>query len=582
MRARLVAKKLTDNQLVNAIAEMPLHSVALLYGAGASRSSGVFLASEIVHDLCLTGYCQEYGIKDQASRERVTRQDVQSWLELNDWYSEAKLRGESEYSAAFRQFKPTYEHQITYIRQLLDGKRPSRAYEALAELAHEGNIGLLLTTNFDPLFENCYRSRYAHELSLRTLAKPDDYKHVTIDRDRRQLGYLHGNLDGYFIANIDEDTRYLKDGIADAMGRLLDPYQLVVVGYSGRDSSVMSVLNHLAEHRPSCFRHGVIYWCRRPGEELSPRTRTLLEQVGQGFEVEVHGFDKLIERLCHRLGVATNLYTPTRAPTFADEREMPTSPAILNAAMILRLPDQILRYRTGIKLEDDIQTFRDEHSWWQGTLSDGFLWVIGNPEELPAALLEKCSTTPEPIALTNDSALQHWDVFAELAGAGLRKFLLDVHRLRCWKRERFFFEKPRNADERKVKYTSRRKKTQRTVVWKEFERGDENNRVRYYCHETVRAKVVRFRGKPVLQLGPTRLFTVEGNDVWDTRTALTSIGRSTGKVWNLDYGSQVCMWLDVLARDSGAIKIPFSADHRRQEYQLAFHARPIVAKQVRG
>jgi hypothetical protein len=140
----------------------------------------------------------EYGIRDQASRERVTRQDVQSWLELNDWYSEAKLRGESEYSAAFRQFKPTYEHQITYIRQLLEGKRPSKAYEALAVLAHEGHLGLLLTTNFDPLFENCYRSRYAHELSLRTLAKPEDYKHVTIDRDRRQLGYLHGNLDGYF------------------------------------------------------------------------------------------------------------------------------------------------------------------------------------------------------------------------------------------------------------------------------------------------------------------------------------------------------------------------------------------------
>jgi hypothetical protein len=577
-----VAKTLTESQLVNAIAEMPAHSVAMLYGAGASRSSGVLLASEIVHDLCLTGYCQEYGIRDQASRERVTRQDVQGWLEVSDWYSDAKLRGESEYSAAFRQFKPTYEHQIAYIRRLLDGKRPSPAYQVLAVLAHEGYFDVLLTTNFDPLFENCYRSRYAHELSLRTLARPDEFLHVSIDRDRRQLGYLHGNLDGYSIANVDEDTRYLGGGAADALGRLLAPYQLVVVGYSGRDGSVMSALLHLAETRPSCFRHGVIYWCRRPGESLSPQARELLEKVGQGFEVEIHGFDKLVQRLSERTGLATDLFAPAAVPTFSDERELPSEPAILNAATATRLPDQMFRYRTGLRGPEELEAFHDEYAWWQATIRDGFLWLIGNPDELPAALREKCTARPEPVALDNATALDHWDIFAELANAALRKSLFDVHNLRCWKKERFFFEKPRNADEKKIKYMSRRKKTQRSVVWKEFERGKSGEAVRYFCHEAIRAQVVRFRGRPVLQVTPTRLFTIEGQDVWDTRTALTSIGRSTSKVWNHDYGSQVCMWLDVLSRDSGAIKVPFSADGRRPEFQLAFHPRPIVARQVRG
>jgi hypothetical protein len=577
-----VAKTLSESQLVNALADIQRHSVAFLYGAGASRSSDVLLAAEIVHDLCLTGYCQEYGISDPASRERVTRLDVQSWLEVCGWYSDAKQRGESEYSAVFRQFKPTYEHQIAYIRKLLDGKRPSKAYEALAVLAHEGFFDLLLTTNFDPLFENCYRARYAHELSLRTFAKPEDFVHVTTDRDRRQLAYLHGNLEGYSIANIDEDTRYLKDGVADAVGRLLDSYQLLVVGYSGRDGSVMSVLNHLARTRPSCFRQGVVYWCRRPGETLSPMARELVDRVGQGFEVEIHGFDKLIERLCLRAGVATEIFTPTAAPTFADERELPSAPAILNAATAINLPAELLRFRTGLKRPEDLDAFRDKYAWWQATVRDGFLWLIGNPEELPRPLVEKCSAKPEAIPLTNTSALENWDVFAELANAGLRRFLLDVHRLRSWKRDRYFFEKPRNADERKVKYTSRRRKTQRKVVWKEFERGKKGEVVRYFCHEAIRASVVRFRGKPVLQISPTRIFTVEGDDVWDSRTALTSIGRSTGKVWNHDYGSQVCMWLDVLSRDSGAVKVPFSADHRRPEYQLAFHTRPIVARQVRG
>ena len=115
---------LSEEQFVNAISDMPRHSVAMLYGAGASRTSGVFLASEIVHDLCLTGYCREFGI-DEASRDRVSRQEVLAWLELKDWYSHARMNGESTYSAVFRQFKPTYEHQISYIKKLLLNKRPS-------------------------------------------------------------------------------------------------------------------------------------------------------------------------------------------------------------------------------------------------------------------------------------------------------------------------------------------------------------------------------------------------------------------------------------------------------------------------
>jgi hypothetical protein len=42
---------LTQSQLVNAIADMGKGYSAILFGAGASRSSGVLLAREIVHDI---------------------------------------------------------------------------------------------------------------------------------------------------------------------------------------------------------------------------------------------------------------------------------------------------------------------------------------------------------------------------------------------------------------------------------------------------------------------------------------------------------------------------------------------------
>jgi hypothetical protein len=572
---------LSEDQFVHAIADLPLHSVALLYGAGASRTSGVFLASEIVHDLCLSGYCREFGI-DEASRDRVSRQEVLAWLELKDWYSKARLRGESTYSAVFKQFKPTYEHQILYIKKLLAGKRPSPAYEALAQLAHEGYFDLLLTTNFDPLFENSYRVRYSYDIGLRVMADHTEFVQMNVDHDRRQLCYLHGNLDGYSIANIDEDTRLLKQGVAEALGRILDSYQLAVVGYSGQDRSVMSVLKNLAANRPSCFRHGVIYWCRRPGETLSPQANELLDSVSEGFEVEIHGYDKLIEKICTSTGVAKDVFVPAKAPMFSDGRELHSEPAILNVAPLVGLPANILRFRTGLKKTEDLMQFHDKHAWWQGTVRDGYLWLIANPGELPKKLVQKCSASPETIGLTNESVMEHWDVFAELANNAIAKVFLDTHNLRVWKWNRFFFEKPQHSDEKKIKYMSRKRRSQLPVVWKEFERGAEGEEISYFCHEAIRAKVVRFRDKPVLQISPTRLFTIEGGEVWNTKTGQTAIGRSMSKVWNFSYGSLVLLWLDILSREADTVKIPFSADARKNDYLLTFHKRPISARQVRG
>src|SRR5262249_13115474 len=154
--------------------------------------------------------------------------------------------------------------------------------------------------------------------------------------------------------------------------------------------------------------------------------------------------------------------------------------------------------RTGLKKTEELDEFRDKYAWWQGTIRDGFLWLIGDPSELPKKLREKCSATPEPFALTNESVMEHWDIFAELANNAITKVLQETHNLRSWKRDRFFFEKPQNADEKKLKYMSRKRKSQLTVVWKEFERGPKGEETQYFCHETVRAKVVRFCGKPVL------------------------------------------------------------------------------------
>ena len=111
-------KTLSHDQFVAALADMGREYAALLIGAGASRSSGVLLAREIVTDICTAAYCREFDIGD-SQRERVSAHDVREWLELQRWYQDARAVGETEYSAVFRQFKPTHDHQIEYIKSLL-------------------------------------------------------------------------------------------------------------------------------------------------------------------------------------------------------------------------------------------------------------------------------------------------------------------------------------------------------------------------------------------------------------------------------------------------------------------------------
>lgn len=576
-----MVQQLDHTQFVHALADMDRQYAALLFGAGASRSSGVLLAREIVHDLCRTAYCREFKITG-AQRDRISAAEVREWLELQQWYLDAKARGESDYSAVFRRFKPTHDHQIEYIRGLLKSAVPSPGYKALAALAHEDVFPVLLTTNFDPLLENSYGGMYLSESSLRSVATPDEFVRVTFSPGQRVLGYLHGNLNGYQIANLDEHTRFLRDDIQAAMKRMLNPFALVVVGYSGNDQSVMQLLLHLAKTEPSAFRRGVVYWCRRRGSELSGQAKELLETVDQGFDVEVPGFDRLVLDIASELGLDSTPWTSTPPGVGLESNQVAAEPAVLNVAVCDRLPAEIVKLRTGLKDRDDVAAYRDDYSRWQATVHDGHLWLIGDPAELPAELRDRCSESAERIELTKDSLVdaEVWNIFSELANKALDQFLRVDHQLRPWK-GRYFFTKPKNSDERSVTYLCRRRKAKRRVVWSEFERGGEGQKTRYFCHEAARIRIIRFREEPVLRLLPTRIFTIEGEEVWDSDTAHTSIGRSTSKVWNQAYDSLIRMWLEVLSKDSDRVTIRFSADGRKEQFRLPFLGIPCAARKVK-
>ena len=209
-------------------------------------------------------------------------------------------------------------------------------------------------------------------------------------------------------------------------------------------SIVMSLLDYLAKSDSSCFRRGAVYWCRPPGVHLSSTAKAYLDAVAQGFDVEVHGFDRLIHDLCKVTGVGFQMFAESPPPGFAAIRAVAAEPAVLNIAPLQQLPERLLCYRTEIKNRREIKDYRTEDSWWQATVKEGHLWLIGNPDELPQDLLDRCSASPEvaPITLANLAVgrcgmfLPSWRT--TLSGECIQR---DCN-LRYWK-NRYYYAKPK-------------------------------------------------------------------------------------------------------------------------------------------
>ena len=140
----------------------------------------------------------------------------------------------------------------------------------------------------------------AHESSIGALR---------MSSDRPKIIKLHGDFLYDNIKNTLSELETLETNTKNKLTQIAQESGLVVVGYGGRDRSVMDVLEVLlrSDHY---FPHGV-YWCVRPDTTPSKRLESLLRR-DRIHLVEVDGFDELMASI-H--GVAQfDLPQPLAAP----------------------------------------------------------------------------------------------------------------------------------------------------------------------------------------------------------------------------------------------------------------------------
>jgi NAD-dependent SIR2 family protein deacetylase len=274
---------------------------AWLLGAGASAAAGIPTGYAMITDFKKRIFCELSGAK-----LKEIDADDPLWIQRIDAFLASRSalpppNDPTEYAAAFETVYPTQPDRRNYIAAAVEKGTPSYAHRVLAALISTRRVPCVFTTNFDSLVETS--ATVTDQLVAPTeranlsVAGIDSAERalLALGESRPLLAKIHGDYQSVSLKNTtdelrEQDTR-MRTVLTSACGR----YGLVIVGYSGRDASVMSALND-ALSQPTAFPAG-IHWVARSASSLLPEVQAFLERAAAAgvrvSTVECHTFDEL-------------------------------------------------------------------------------------------------------------------------------------------------------------------------------------------------------------------------------------------------------------------------------------------------
>jgi NAD-dependent SIR2 family protein deacetylase len=368
----------------------------LLLGAGASVGSGIPTATDMVWIFKREIYCSETGASKEAFRDLSIERNqryLQGYFDKNGNYP--ICWAENDYSFYFERCYPDQRDRRTFIRQVVSQGKPTIGYECLAVLISQTRVDLVWTTNFDDLIERAERPDSPHRL-------------YHVGQDSRGIGTilseglrpvlvkLHGDYRYDSLKNTDEETRYLDAELRTHLVRLCNDNGMIVMGYSGRDESVISALEEAIEN--DGFRNG-LYWCIREGDQPRLRIEKLVERAvqktGRGGFVEIESFDDFLFRLYRQCGLkdrqidekAGVLFEQRRPFVLITERE-PRDPLKVNAIKISEYPTSPYKFKTTIETWRELREIIAQQPIVAGLLR-GCVVAFGNRERIRSVFGDK-------------------------------------------------------------------------------------------------------------------------------------------------------------------------------------------------
>lgn len=226
--------RVTLNAMIERLGR-PGHRAALLVGAGMSVEAGIPMATKDLPAMS--------SVVTQVAEHlffRANRRLPLTRIELDQWLAQEGLlqRPETRYSDSIQAIAPDNEGRQRYLEQFFLGRRPTAAHEAIARFVSRGYFRSTFTTNFDPLLERAF---LFSGLDVAVAADPDLVQKLA-PTSAPVVYKVHGD---YLLTNHKhtvEETLALEQAMRDRLVQSVAERNLLVMGYSGSDLSIMKAL----------------------------------------------------------------------------------------------------------------------------------------------------------------------------------------------------------------------------------------------------------------------------------------------------------------------------------------------------
>lgn len=274
-------------------------------GAGASVAAGIPSAGTLTWEFKRAVYCSANKVllnRFPDLNDHSFQELVQSWFDSKAGWP---ARGsDEEYSYYFEKFLPDERDRQRFIQKRMRDAKPSYGHFCLAGLAALNQIQIVWTTNFDKLVERATRQETLneyipdgiHSVGLECPGKASD---LLRDEGWPVLVKLHGDYLYRKLKNTDSELLAQDDTLRQELTDHCRRRGLAVIGYSGRDDSVMDALA-CALDAPQPFPHG-LFWFVRSSEQPKGKVIALLRKARakgcQAGYVPTGGFDELFADL---------------------------------------------------------------------------------------------------------------------------------------------------------------------------------------------------------------------------------------------------------------------------------------------
>lgn len=219
---------------------------ALLLGSGISRSAHIPSGWEVEEKLI-----QKLG----ASQGII---DSDDW---HQWYKD-KYQQSASYSSLLGEIVKTPTERVQLMKSFfeptneekeLDWKAPTKAHLAIARLAKEAYVRVILTTNFDRLLEKAFE---LEGITPQVISHEGDISQATpvVHSKKPTIIKINGDYIDCQFRNTTEELDEYPEQMKLYLHRIFEDYGLVTCGWSGEwDKGLISIINNAAHSRYNSF-----------------------------------------------------------------------------------------------------------------------------------------------------------------------------------------------------------------------------------------------------------------------------------------------------------------------------------------